>query len=137
MFGFGKKKMEIVWNEIAIKLRNVTPFQRYANDGKFPDSLKNNNYVLGYHFMLALNLYIIEVRGKTSPEEQGFILANSLSITLEIDAHALAERLESLMANPDTEFIKGTDDANSAFEMLEQNNDLAFAKFLNTIRDIC
>ena len=134
MFGLGKKKIDVIWKEIAVKLRNISTFQRYSNDGRFPEHLKNNHYVLGYHFMMALNLYIVEIKGKVNTEEQGFVLTNSLSLALEMDASTVGGILEPLMANPDIEFTKGTEDANEAFEMLEQNNELAFAKFNNAIK---
>ncbi|OOY37350.1 hypothetical protein BOV90_10425 [Solemya velum gill symbiont] len=136
MFGFGKKKIETIWNDVAIKLREITAFQRYANDGKFPNEFKDSNYVLGYHFMMALQLYIAMMNGKTNPEEQGFVLINSLSLALEVDSDIIINRVMPLIENPDAEFSEGAQDAMEAIEMLNANNDLAFAKFNNRVREI-
>jgi len=136
MFGFGKNKKEKLWSDVAEKLREISAFQRYANDGKFPDTLKNSNYVLGYHFMMALQLYQAMVNGRTETEEQGFVLANSLSLALEADSEFINSKVMPLIQNPDHEFSEGVQDANEAVEMLGANNNLAFAKFNNRVRDI-
>ena len=50
MFGFGKQnRLRRLSEDIGAKLRNVLAFPRHMNDGKVPESLKKNNYVLGYH----------------------------------------------------------------------------------------
>ena len=135
MFGFGKqKRMQGLWEDIAGKLHNVLPFPRYLNDGHVPESLKNNNYVLGYHFGLCLNLYTESVKGRTNLEEQGFVLMNALAIALEMDAQEVFQRLDPLMANPDADFKRGFEHANSAYDLIGEGDVTAFLEFNENIR---
>ena len=135
MFGFGKqRRMRRLWEEIGARLRDVLAFPRQMNDGQVPESLKKNNYVLGYHFGLCLNLYIESVRGRKETEEQGFVLANALAIALEVDAHEVGQRLEPLMANPDSEFTRGFNHANSAYAQIDTGDVTAFKEFNDNIR---
>ena len=113
----------------------ILAFPRRINGGEVPDSLKNDHYVIGYHFMMCLNLYLSEVEGKTDAEEQGFVLAGSLAIALEMDASQIKEILPPLMADPDDEFTKGTEDANAAFAKVTDGDMDAFFEFNNQIQE--
>lgn len=126
--------MKKLWESVGLQLRDILAFPRYMNGGSVPDGLKTSNYVLGYHFMMCLNLYVGAVKGRTNPEEQGFVLANSLALALEMDAHDIGQRLERLMTNPDSDFTRGTEDANRAFEKLMGGNNTAFMEFNSNIR---
>jgi hypothetical protein len=104
------------------------------NGDRVPDSLKNDHYVLGFHFMMCLKLYAETVRGKVDPEEQGFVLINALSMALERDARELAEQLEPLMSMPDEAFSVGADDGNAAYNRLGQGDANPFDEFNQNIR---
>ncbi|MHA1570857.1 MAG: hypothetical protein ACTSWM_03470 [Alphaproteobacteria bacterium] len=135
MFGLGKKKhMHQFSVDAGTNLRNVLAFPRHVNDGQIPESLKNDNYVLGYHFGLALNLYLKFAKGQNEAAEQGFFLMNALAIALEVDAREVGNRLEPLMENPDSKFKLGFDHAQSAFTKMEIGDNTAFKEFNESIR---
>ena len=135
MFGFGQKdRMKNLWEDIGTQLQNILAFPRQMNRGHVPESLKSNNYVIGYHFMMCMNLYIRAVKGKSNTEEQGFVLMNALAMALGMGATEVGNMLDPLMANPDSEFTKGTEDANVAFGMLLDGDSDAFLEFNNRIR---
>ena len=127
--------MRRLWEDIGARLRDILAFPRHMNDGQVPESLKKNHYVLGYHSGLCLNLYIESVRGRTETKEQGFVLMNALAIALEVDAQEVGQRLEPLMANPDGEFTRGFDHANSAYARIGTGDVTALKEFNDNIRE--
>ena len=104
------------------------------NGGQVPDSLKDNHYVLGFHFMLCQNFYAESVKGKIDPEELGFVLLNGLGIALDSDATDINAILEPLAASPDESFTLGTMHANNAYEKLVQGDTSALEEFNRNIR---
>ena len=135
MFGFGKnKRIKELQESIGLQLRDILASTRVMNGGNIPDSLKANNYVLGFHYMMCVHLYYFAVKGKVDTEEQGFILVNSLVIALEIDAHDIAQRTERLMANPDNDFTRGMEDAKVAFEKMHRGDPSGIVTFNMNIR---
>jgi hypothetical protein len=135
MFGLGKqRRIQRLSENIAACLHNALAFPRRMNNGQVPESLRNDNYVLGYHFGLCLSLYIESVNGWTEPEEQGFVLMNALAIALDNDAHTVGQKLEPLMASPDSEFTRGFDHANSAYARVATGDVTAFMEFNENIR---
>ncbi|MEZ5588973.1 MAG: hypothetical protein R3E46_18050 [Sedimenticolaceae bacterium] len=126
--------MKKMWESIGSQLLDILAFPRHMNGGQVPTSLQNNNYVLGYHFMMCMNLYISAVQCKTNPEEQGFVLMSSLAIALGMEPTEIGKKLEPLMSNPDSEFTMGTEDANAAFALLLDGSSDAFLEFNNKIR---
>ena len=135
MFGFGKnKRMQRLWETIGAQLRNCLAFPRGVNDGRVPNSLKEDHYVIGFHFMLCLNFYVESVKGKTDPEEQGFVLINALAIALDSNGKDVGAILEPLMANPDESFTLGTEHANTAYEKVGQGDTSALEEFNRNIR---
>lgn len=136
MFGVEKnKRMRKRWETIGGQLRDLLAFPRSMNDDRIPDTLKYDHYVLRFHFMMCLNLYIESVKGRTDPEEQGFILINVLAIALESDAQDIDTELTPLMANPDDAFSRGAEHANLAYEMLVRGDQSAFEEFNRNIRN--
>ena len=137
MFGIGnKKRVEKLYWIIGEQLKDILAFPRWLNDVRVPDALKTNSYVIGYHAMMAVNLYIDAVKGKTDVEEQGFVLANSMAIALEVDAHDIAAKLESLETTKNMEFYRGHKDANVAYQKILRHDEAAFLEFNNNIRHL-
>ena len=137
MFGIGKKKnIEKLQCVIGGRLRDVLAFPRWVNGGRVPNTLKTNSYVIGYHAMMAVNLYIDAVKGKTDVEEQGFVLANSLALALEMNAHDIAAKLENLEGAKDPDFHRGHKHANAAHQNIRNHDKTAFLEFNNNIRHL-
>ena len=137
MFGIGKKKrIEKLYHSIGEELRHILAFPRFVNGGRVPDVLTTNSYVIGFHVMMAINLYIDAVKGKTDVEEQGFVMVNSVAIALEVDAHDIAAKLESLETTKNMEFYSGHKDANVAYQKILSHDETAFLEFNNNIRHL-
>lgn len=123
-----------LWEGIGSQLLSILAFPRHENGGRVPEALKNSNYVLGYHFMMCMNLYTNLAQGKKDPEEAGFVLMNSLSMALEMDPVEISKKIEPLMADPDSGFKMGAEDANRAFAMFREGNGEALLDFNSKIR---
>lgn len=130
MFGFGKtSRMKKLWTEIGTHLSNFFAFHRQMNNGRVPSMLKEDSYVLGYLLRMCIHLYYDAVKGKADFEEQGIILANSLAVALDIDAHDISQRIQSLAKNPDDNFNRGKEDAIRAIEKIRIGDTTAFEEF--------
>jgi hypothetical protein len=134
MFGSKTSRAQKLGQRIGSQLRDMLAFPRTMNGGKVPDTLRYDHYVLGYHFMMCLNLYIELKKGKTDPEEQGLVLANALPLALDREIRDLAPALEELMTTPDDEFKLGTEHANAAYDKVSRGDATAFQEFLGKIR---
>jgi hypothetical protein len=104
--------------------------------GNIPNSLIESDYVVGYHFMIALNCYIELSKGKIDVEVQGLVLAQALSAAFGIDGVEVSERFLPMIQSPSLEFERGTNDANNAYAMILENNSNAFLEFNNNIRHL-
>ena len=134
MFGSKTSRARKLGQRIGSQLRDILAFPRTMNGGNVPDTLRYDHYVLGYHFMMCLNLYIELKKGKTNTEEQGLVLANALPIALDREIKDLAPVLEGLMARPDDEFKLGTEHANAAYDKVSRGDTTAFQQFLGNVR---
>lgn len=135
MFGFGKaSKIKKLSNSVGLQLRDLLAFHRHMNNGNIPSKLKENNYVLGFHYMMCIHLYYFAANGKTDDlEERGFILINAMAMALDVDAHDIAQLTEKLMKDEDKEFARGMDEAKVAFEKMHSGDKDAVVEFsLNT-----
>lgn len=130
MFGFNKpSRMKKLWTEIGMQLSDFFAFHRQMNNGRVPPILKTNPYVLGYLLRMCIHLYYDAVKGKTDFEEQGVVLANSLAMALDIDAHDISQRIQTLIKNPDDNFNHGKEDAIRAIEKIRIGDTTAFEEF--------
>lgn len=135
MFGFGKtSRIKKLSESIGLQLRDILAFPRRLHGGNVPDALKANNYVLGFHYVMCLHLYFFAVKGKTDIEEQGFVLINSLTTALDMDAHDITQRVERCMGNSDKDFSRGMAEAKVAFEKLHKGDPSGIAEFSENIR---
>lgn len=137
MFGFGKaSRMKKLWTEIGTQLSNLFAFHRQMNNGRVPSILKTSSYVLGYLLRMCIHLYYDAVKGKTDFEEQGIVLANSLALALDVDAHDISQRIQILVKNPDHDFNRGKEDAVRAIEKITSGDTTAFYEFTSNIYKI-
>jgi hypothetical protein len=137
MFGFGKRsRMKKLWENIGSQLSDLLAFYRKMNGGSVPEWLKTDKYVIGYHYMMSINLYVNAVNGRTEPEEQGFVVLNSISIALEIPAETIASIIESEVRNSYGSFHSGIRNAKDAIEKLNKGDSTAFLEFNSNLKKL-
>ena len=125
IFNRKKKKFEL---DAVQRLKNVSAFARWQNDGKVPNRFKESDYVLGYHCKMVAVMQA-DYEGSLSAEEKGWMLWNIISETLEMDIEVTKERLTPLMKNPTDAFEEGLMDADRALVMMMDGDDNAFVEF--------
>jgi hypothetical protein len=128
-----KTDIEKIADEVSRRVFLILAFPRSLYEN-IPNSLIESDYVVGYHFMIALNCYIELSKEKTDVEVQGLVLAQALSAAFGIDGVEVSERLLPMIQNPSLEFERGASDANNAYAMILENNSDAFLEFNNNIR---
>lgn len=138
MFDIWKSRrtdIEKIADEVSRRVFLILAFPRSLYEN-IPNSLIESDYVVGYHFMIALNSYIELSKETTDVEAQGLVLAQALSAAFGIDGVEVSERLLPMIQNPSLEFERGASDANNAYDMILENNSDAFLEFNNNTRHL-
>ena len=130
-----KTDIENIADEVSRRVFLILAFSRSLY-GNIPNSIVESDYVVGFHFMIALNSYIELSKGKIDVDAQGLVLAQALSAALGVDGAEVSERLLPMIQNPSLEFERGTNDANDAYDMILESNSDAFLEFNNNIKHL-
>ena len=130
-----KTDIENIADEVSRRVFLILAFPRSLYEN-IPNSIVESDYVVGFHFMIALNSYIELSKGKIDVDAQGLVLAQALSAALGVDGAKVSERLLPMIQNPSLEFERGTNDANDAYDMILESNSDAFLEFNNNIKHL-
>jgi len=139
MFGFKKKKSpDEVSKLILERIYGALAHPRQHNNGVLPDSIIESEYVIGFHIALITNLNIVftGVRNNKHPEDLGFVYLKVLSEVFGLNSTEVNQRILPFAENPSSEFNRGFDDGQEAFQSVGNNDNNAFIKFMTNIQHL-
>ena len=139
MFGFKKKKSpDEVSKLILERIYGALAHPRQHNNGVLPDSIIESEYVIGFHIALITNLNIVFNGGRHNkhPEDLGFVYLKVLSEVFGLNSTEVNQRILPFAENPSSEFNRGFDDGQEAFQSVGNNDNNAFIKFMTNIQHL-
>jgi len=139
MFGFNKRKSpDEVSKFILERIYGALAHPRQHNNGVLPDSIIESEYVIGFHIALITNLNIVFTGGRNNkhPEDLGFVYLKVLSEVFGLNSTEVNQRILPFAENPSSEFNRGFDDGQEAFQSVGNNDNNAFIKFMTNIQHL-